>query len=93
MPIGISERLITLRIPLAKRRYATLISAYDPTPPSNNEDKYRFYQALDDTLNYIPRNDKAILLGDFSARVGSNSQICGGVIGKHGTHMQMDLDY
>ena len=29
---GISERLITLRIPIGKTRYATIISAYAPAP-------------------------------------------------------------
>jgi len=30
-PVAISERLMTLRIPLAKHRYATFISTYAPT--------------------------------------------------------------
>lgn len=83
-PVGITERLMTLRIPLTKHRYATLISAYAPTLPSDIEDKDQFYQALDETLNHIPRNDKIVLLGDFNARVGSNSHTWGGVIGNHG---------
>lgn len=53
-PIGVSERLMTLRIPLAKSRYATL-SAYAPTLPSDESVKDGFYQLLDDTLHRIPR--------------------------------------
>ncbi|XDV49726.1 hypothetical protein PO909_018920 [Leuciscus waleckii] len=49
-PIGVSERLMTLRIPLAKARYATLLSAYAPTLPSDDSVKDGFYQLLDDTL-------------------------------------------
>ncbi|KAL6464878.1 hypothetical protein MHYP_G00271950 [Metynnis hypsauchen] len=55
-PVGISERLMTLRIPLS----------------------------LDETLRRIPKSDKIFLLGDFNARVGQNSEIWNGVLGKHG---------
>lgn len=83
-PIGISERLMSLRIPLAKKRFATLLSAYAPTMPSENEDKDRFYQSLDEALRQIPKTDKILLLGDFNARVGCNNRIWSGVLGGHG---------
>ena len=83
-PTGISERLMSVRIPLAKQRYATLLSAYAPTLPSENEAKDRFYQELDEALQRIPSSDKILLLGDFNARVGKNHLIWNGVIGKHG---------
>jgi len=38
-PVAILERLMTLRIPLAKYLYATFISTYAPTVPSDNETK------------------------------------------------------
>ena len=83
-PVGISERLMTLRIPLVKNRFATLLSAYAPTLPSESEVKDSFYQSLDEALRRIPKNDKIFLLGDFNARVGQNSRIWSGVIGMHG---------
>ncbi len=83
-PVGISERLMTLRIPLAKKRHATLLSAYAPTLPSENEAKECFYQALDEALFRIPKSDKILLLGDFNARVGQNNRIWSGVLGRHG---------
>ena len=49
-PIDISERLMSVCIPLAKQRYATFLSAYAPTLPSKNEAKDRFYQELDKAL-------------------------------------------
>ena len=83
-PVGISERLMTLRIPLVKNRFATLLSAYAPTLPSESETKDSFYQSLDEALRRIPKNDKIFLLGDFNARVAQNNTIWSGVLGRHG---------
>ena len=83
-PVGISERLMSWRIPLAKGRYATLLSAYAPTLDSEDVIKDSFYELLDSAINQTPREDKLILLGDFNARVGREYHIWGGVIGHHG---------
>ena len=83
-PIGISERLMTLRIPLTRSRYVTLISAYAPTLTSDENIKDAFYDLLERTLRNIPHTDKILLLGDFNARVGSNNLVWGGIIGMHG---------
>ena len=83
-PSGISERLMTLRIPLTQNRYATLISAYAPTLTSDENIKDAFYDMLEHTLRNIPQTDKILLLGDFNARVGSNNLVWGGIIGRHG---------
>ena len=39
---------------------------------------------LRSTLMQVPRWDKLIVLGDFNARIGSDSKIWGNVMGKHG---------
>ena len=83
-PIGINERLMTLRIPLTCNRYATLVSAYAPTLTSPEEVKDQFYEELTRTLNSVSRHDKLILLGDFNARIGNNYDVWSGVIGRHG---------
>lgn len=83
-PVGISERLMSWRIPLAKGRYATLISAYAPTLDSEDDVKDAFYRSLDTTIRSAPRNDKLILLGDFNARVGKQNLLWPGVLGSHG---------
>ncbi|XP_061891552.1 dickkopf-related protein 3b isoform X2 [Entelurus aequoreus] len=75
---------MSLRIPLAKKRYATLLSAYAPTLPSKEEVKDRFYRALDEALCRTPKEDKIFLLGDFNARVGKDNKVWSGVIGRHG---------
>ena len=82
--MGISERLMTLRIQLSPTRHATLISAYAPTMTSALETKNAFYDLLDETLRLIPSSDKIILLGDFNARVGSDSEVYAGIVGRHG---------
>ncbi|KAK0131440.1 Craniofacial development protein 2 [Merluccius polli] len=84
VPAAIVERLMTLRLPLAKSRFATLVSVYAPTLNSEEGVKDRFYDNLCATLQSIPRNDKIILLGDFNARVGTNHEVWQGVIGRHG---------
>jgi len=81
-PVGINERLMTLRIPLAKSRYMTLLSAYAPTLPSDDEPKDRFYDILSSTLRSLPPQEKIVLLGDFNARVGKEHHVWGKVIGR-----------
>ena len=83
-PIAIDERIMTLRLPLAKNRFATCVSVYSPTFDSSDDVKDRFYNTLYFTLRRISQDDKVILLGDFNARVGRNHDIWHGVIGHHG---------
>ena len=67
---------MSMRIPLTRGRFATLLSAYVPTLDSLDEKK-TFYAALRSTLQHVPRTDKLLLLGDFNARAGANHQNCG----------------
>ena len=45
-PIAKDERLMTLRLPLAKNRFATFVSVYSPTLDSSDDVKDRFYDTL-----------------------------------------------
>ena len=81
--IAIDERLMTLRLPLAKNRFATFVSVYSPTLDSSDDVKDRFYDTLYSTIRRISQDDKIILLGDFNARVGRNHDTWHGVIGHH----------
>ena len=83
-PVGINERLMTWRIPLAKGRYATLISAYAPTLAADTDSKEAFYDSLNAALDRIHSHDKIIMLGDFNARVGADHSVWPGIIGRHG---------
>ena len=84
LPSAISERLMTLRVPLAKGLFMTLISAYALTLVADDAAKDRFYGDLHSVLRSVPRSDKLFLLGDFNARVGADHHVWGDVIGKHG---------
>ncbi len=83
-PIGINERLMTWRIPLAKKRFATLISAYAPTLDAEHNIKEDFYRALDAILQKTLATDRLILKRDFNARVGTEHLVWSKVIGQHG---------
>ena len=72
-PIGLNDRIMTLRIPLVGDRYLTIISVYAPTLVSSEEVITSFYQALRTVVTGIPKSESVIILGDFNARVGSNS--------------------
>ena len=65
-PIGINERLMTWRSPLAKERFATLISAYALTLDAEHNIKEDFYRALDAILQKTPATYRLILMGDFT---------------------------
>lgn len=84
LPVGINERLMTIRLMLDNNQMATVVSAYAPTLDSEEEVKETFYTCLDETLSRIPREDKIILLGDFNARVGRDQDLWKGTIGKEG---------
>ncbi|XP_072182226.1 uncharacterized protein [Diadema setosum] len=83
-PKGINDRIMTVRLPLAKKRYATMISAYAPTMTSPDDVKERFYEDLQVTISAVPKADKLIILGDFNARVGTDYASWNGVLGKNG---------
>ena len=83
-PKGLSDRLMTLRIPLAGNTHLTVISAYAPTMVYAEEEKEAFYELLSNTLHATPDSDKLLLLGDFNARVGSDYATWPSVLGRHG---------
>lgn len=83
-PIAISERLMTLRIPLSDGIFMTLISAYAPTLDADEDVKNSFYHQLNAILTKISSKDKILLLGDFNARIGRDNRLWENVMGKQG---------
>lgn len=84
LPVGISERLMTIRLILGSNQVAALISAYAPTLDAQDEVKEAFYADLDKILSEVPKEDKLILLGDFNARVGRNHHLWSSMLGREG---------
>ena len=75
---------MTMRLPLSKDNFATIISVYAPTMTNPNENKEAFYNQLASVLSGIPRTDNLLLIGDFNARIGRDNDKWPLVMGKHG---------
>ena len=84
LPTWNSDRITSVRLPLNKEQYLTLFSVYVPTVPADPEEKDKFYSDLRGLLQNTPADDEILILGDFNARVGQDSEAWKGVLGKHG---------
>ena len=84
LPTGHSDRIMSMRLPLKNKQYATLFSVYAPTLKAEPSEKDKFYSELRGLLQTTPADDKVIILGDFNARVGSDFSTWKGVLGRHG---------
>ena len=84
LPIGHSERIISLRLPLTRGQHLTLICAYAPTLVAEEQEKDAFYSQLHEIVGRIDKKDKVILSGDLNARVGCENLLWEGVLGAHG---------
>ena len=82
LPIGHSERIMSLRLPLLKEEYATIVSVYAPTLDADPSDKDNFYTGQ--IIAQTPPKDKLVIMGDFNARVGKDYLIWKGILGRHG---------
>ena len=83
LPSGVSDRIMTMRLPLLKGRFVTLVNVYAPTMDSSEDDKVSFYLSLHKAVQKVPPADKIIILGDFNARVGRDFETWK-VLGGHG---------
>ena len=84
MPRPVSDIIMTMRLPLNKNNFATVISMYTPTMTNPDENKEAFYNQLASVLSGIPRTDKLMLIGDFYARIGRDNDKWPLVMSKHG---------
>ncbi|KAI8792555.1 craniofacial development protein 2 [Biomphalaria glabrata] len=84
IPVGHSDRLMSLRLPLDGTTYVIIISAYAPTLLEEPETKERFYADLRRVLCKVDTTDKLIIMGDFNAQVRNDYSAWPGVLGRHG---------
>ena len=84
LPVGHSDRLMSLRLPLKGNQSLTIISVYAPTLQADPMVKEAFYRDLRELTLKIDKDDKILIMGDFNARVGRDSEVWKGVIGRHG---------
>ncbi|CAH1274548.1 Hypp5338 [Branchiostoma lanceolatum] len=84
LPTGHSDRIMPMRLPLRKKQYITLFSVYAPTLQADPADKNMFYTELRNLVRNTPADDKVVILGDFNARVGRDSEAWKEALGKHG---------
>ncbi|KAK2165254.1 hypothetical protein NP493_1376g01033 [Ridgeia piscesae] len=80
----VSDRIMTMRLPLSKDKFSTIISVYAPTMTNPDENKKAFYNQLASVFSGIPRTDKLLLIGDFNARIGRDNEKWPLIMGKHG---------
>ncbi|BHF83389.1 hypothetical protein SprV_0902653100 [Sparganum proliferum] len=83
-PQGINDRLMSLRLPLWRGKFATTISAYAPPMTSSDAAKDKFYEDLHALLATVSKADKLVVLGDFNACVGRDHTAWRGVLGPRG---------
>ena len=75
---------MSMCLPLKGKQHLTLFSIYAPTLLADPADKDIFYSNLWRLLNNTPEDKKVLILGNFNARVGKNSEAWQGVLGRHG---------
>ena len=84
LPTGHSDRIMSLRLPVENNHHLKISSIYAPTLLADPVDKASFYSDLGRLVNNTPEGDKILVLGDFNARVGRDSEAWTGVLGRHG---------
>uniref|UniRef100_A0A0L8FII4 Endonuclease/exonuclease/phosphatase domain-containing protein n=1 Tax=Octopus bimaculoides TaxID=37653 RepID=A0A0L8FII4_OCTBM len=83
LPTCHSDHIISICLPLKSKQHLMLFSVYAPTLLADPADKDCFYSDLRRLLSNTPANDKVLILGDFNARAGRDSEAWKGLFGRH----------
>lgn len=71
-PVGYSDWLMSLRLPLLGNQFMTIISAHTPRLQTDPVTKETFYRELKSLLLKVDKADKLLIMGDLNARVGND---------------------
>lgn len=69
----VSDRIMRITIQ-AKPKPVSLIQVYLPTAEAEEEESNEQYRLLQETVNLIPRQHRMIVMGDFNAKIGENTE-------------------
>ena len=83
------RRMISVHFP-GKSFNITVIQVYAPTSNAEEAEVERFYEDLQDLLELTPKKDVLFIIGDWSAKVGS--QETPGVTGKFGLGVRNEAE-
>ena len=75
LPVGYSDRIMSLGLSIQENKLATVLSVYAPTLQTKTGVKEAFYRDLHDLLQQVDSNDKLLILGDLNARVGRDFEL------------------
>ncbi|GFS05836.1 endonuclease-reverse transcriptase [Elysia marginata] len=84
LPTGHSDCIMSMRLPLDKNQHLTLFSVYAPTLQAEPVEKDSFSSELGRLLTNTHAGNKVLILGEFNARVGRDSDAWNGILGQHG---------
>ena len=69
LPVGQSDRIMSLSLPIQDNKFAPVLSVYAPTLQAETEAKEAFYRNLQNLLKKVDCKNRLLILEDFSARV------------------------
>ena len=98
LPVGHSDRIVSLRLPIQDNKFATVPSVYAPILQAETGVKEAFYRDLHNLLQQVDSKDKLFILEDFNARVGRSFELgkcflCGHEIGNCDDNGRLLLEF
>ncbi|XP_072043646.1 uncharacterized protein [Amphiura filiformis] len=80
---SVSSRILTAKFKM-KEGILNIINVYAPTTAHSDAESDEFYDGLQHHLQNVNKKEKLILMGDFNAKIGSDSKAWTPAMGKYG---------